>query len=59
MLNLPLMPPKQDLLEHFARDCAGVKLIALVLIVVLEWARTARYVGIPVWAGLLIAQHVA
>lgn len=48
MPQLPKLPPKQDFLKHFDRHCAGVKLLALLLVVLLEWGRTALYVGLPV-----------
>jgi len=57
--QIPKLPPKQDLMKYFSRHCAGVKLLALFLIVLMEWGRTALYVGIPAGIALAIARHVA
>lgn len=59
MPQLPKLPPKEDLMKYFNRHCAGVKLLALLLIVVMEWGRTALYVGIPSSVAWAIARHVA
>ena len=57
MPQLPKLPPKPDLLKHFDKHCALVKLLALVLIVILEWGRAAVYAGVPTAAVLAVAKH--
>lgn len=57
MPHIPQLAPKQDLLKHFARHCAAVKLVALVLIVIGDWGRTALYVGIPSGLAWVAARH--
>lgn len=52
------VPPKVDLLKHFARHCAAVKLLALLLMVLMRWGEVALLVGIPTGVGLLVAQRV-
>ena len=59
MPQLPKLPPRQDFLKHFDRHSAGVKLVALLLIVLMEWGRTALYVGVPSGVAWVIARHVA
>ena len=59
MPQLPKLPPKVDFLKHFDRHCAAVKLLALLLIVLQDWGRTALYVGIPSGVGLVIARYWA
>lgn len=48
MPRFPKLPPRQDFMKYFEHHGALVKLAALLLIVLLEWGRTALYVGVPV-----------
>lgn len=59
MTHPPKLPPKLDLLKHFDRHSAAVKLLALLLIVLLEWGRTALYVGVPSVVAIALARHLA
>jgi hypothetical protein len=58
MPPIPKLPSRPDLLKHFTRHCAAVKLLALGLIVIGDWGRTALYVGIPSGLAWLVARHV-
>jgi hypothetical protein len=55
MPRLPKLPPRLDLLKYFQSNHAAVKLLALLLVVLLEWGRTALYVGLP--ASLAVGLH--
>jgi hypothetical protein len=59
MPQIPQQPPKQDFMKYFTRHCAGVKLLALLLIVLMEWGKTAMYVGVPSSVVWVIARHWA
>jgi hypothetical protein len=59
MPHFPKLPQKQDFMKYFSRHCAGVKLLALLLIVLMEWGRTALYVGVPSGVAWVLVRHVA
>lgn len=47
MPQLPKLPHKPDLLKHFNRHCALVKLLALVLLVVRDVGIAGAATGVP------------
>lgn len=59
MSQLPKRPPRPDLLKHFQRHCAGVKLAALVLLVVRDVGIAAAVGGGCIGSVALLVKHLA
>lgn len=58
MPQLLQLPPRPDPLKHFAKEHFTVKLLALVLVVLWDWGKTALWVGFPSAAGWAAAKYL-